>query len=173
MKPRDFQNLCLLIADDHNFSRVTLLRLLKKLGDPQTLSATNGVEAVSILDAPPERIDCVILDFDMPVMHGLQVLKHIRAGHANVRRDLPVIMLTAHADRDLVDLAIHLDVNAFLLKPVTIDSLRERLTATLSADRKNGASVKSAEEYGSLDMDSRIAGLLNGSGTRPAGPQNA
>ena len=37
----------LLIVDDENFSRISVLRLLKNLGDPETDSATNGVEALS------------------------------------------------------------------------------------------------------------------------------
>lgn len=71
MSAHSFPNQTFLIVDDHNFSRITVLRLLKNLGDPQTLSATNGIEALALLEQRSNQIHAMILDFNMPVMHGL------------------------------------------------------------------------------------------------------
>ncbi len=150
-----------LIVDDHNFSRITVLRLLKNLGDPETYSATNGVEALSILEKKSRIIDCVIADFNMPVMHGLLLLKHIRTGRNEIRRNLPILMLTGHGDSALVELAIQLDVNSFMLKPVTKQTLTSRLQQIFDEyDPDDESHLKSEQEYEALDVDTRIRDLL-------------
>lgn len=160
MSGYSFGDFTFLIVDDHNFSRITVLRLLKNLGDPETLSATNGIEALSILEERAHQVNAVILDFNMPVMHGLQVLKHIRVGDRRIRRNMPVLMLTGHSDAGLVDLAIQMDVNSFVLKPVTKDSLGQRLHELVHLNPDDESGIKSAEEYQALDVDTRVRGLL-------------
>ncbi len=150
-----------LIVDDHNFSRITVLRLLKNMGDPQTYSATNGIEALSLLEERSHSIHCVIADFNMPIMHGLLLLKHIRTGHKNIRRNLPVLMLTGHSDSALVELAIQLDVNSFVLKPVTKQTLTDRLLRIFKThDPMDDSSLKEISEYEALDVDTRIRDIL-------------
>ena len=150
-----------LIVDDHNFSRITVLRLLKNMGDPQTFSATNGLEALSLLEERSHSIDCVIADFNMPIMHGLLLLKNIRTGHKNIPRDLPVLMLTGYGDTALVELAIQLDVNSFVLKPVTKKTLTDRLLRIFKThDPQDCTSLKSSAQYEALDVDTRIRDIL-------------
>src|SRR5262249_2017601 len=69
--------------------------------------------------------------FMMPNVNGLQLLKAIRTGRARCRRDLPVAMLTAVSDQDLVGAALALDVNAFLLKPASVQALSQRIARML------------------------------------------
>jgi two-component system, chemotaxis family, chemotaxis protein CheY len=150
-----------LIVDDHNFSRITVLRLLKNMGDPQTYSATNGIEALSLLEQRSHSIHCVIADFNMPIMHGLMLLKHIRTGYKNIQRNLPVLMLTGHSDSALVELAIQLDVNSFVLKPVTKKTLTDRLLRIFKThDPQDDSNLKSTTEYEALDVDTRIRDIL-------------
>lgn len=159
MKEHPFSRLKLLIVDDHNFSRITLLRLLKNMGDPEVQSATNGVEALSLL--PTINFHAVILDFNMPLLHGLQVLKAIRIGHKNIRRNIPVLMLTGHSDAALVELAVQLDVNSFLLKPVTKEALTPRLGAIIGIQMDDYSNLKSVEDYEALDVDTRVMEILD------------
>ena len=150
-----------LIVDDHNFSRITVLRLLKNMGNPETHSATNGLEALSILEQEGLKIDCVIADFNMPVMHGLLLLKNIRTGYQGIRSNMPVLMLTGHGDTALVELAIQLDVNSFILKPVTKQTLDDRLQRVFGTHNPlDFSGIKSAEEYEALDVDTRIRDIL-------------
>ncbi len=160
MSKYSFPDTTLLIVDDENFSRIAVLRLLKNLGDPNTLSATNGLEAITTLEKRKSMIDCVIADFNMPVMHGLQLLKKIRMGENNVSRNLPVIMLTGHGEASLVNLAIQLDVNTFILKPATVDSIGSRLQEVLSMDKNDDAWLKPIEEYEKIDVDTPINDIL-------------
>lgn len=150
----------LLIVDDHNFSRVTVLRTLKNMGDPRTYSATHGMEALDVLEERAKIIDCVIADFNMPVMHGLQLVKAIRCGERGIPPSMPVIMLTAHGDSNLVQLALSLDVNGFILKPATVDALKKRLSHALAEGKKSHEWLKSVSIYTEIDVDSDIEGLL-------------
>jgi len=160
MAKYSFSEATLLIVDDENFSRIAVLRLLKNLGDPNTLSATNGLEAITTLEKRRSMINCVIADFNMPVMHGLQLLKKIRMGENKVPRNLPVIMLTGHGEASLVNLAIQLDVNTFILKPATVDSIGSRLQEALAMDHEDETWLKPIEEYEKIDVDTPINDIL-------------
>ncbi|MCE1253185.1 MAG: response regulator, partial [Anaerolineae bacterium] len=72
-----------------------------------------------------EQPDLVILDFNMPDRDGLSLLKDIRA--VPDLRQIPIIMLTASANPDIVSKAIQLGVTDFLAKPVMIYQLLERV----------------------------------------------
>jgi YesN/AraC family two-component response regulator len=131
------------------------------MGDPDVLNAENGLDALELLEKSPKRVDCVIADFNMPVMHGLQLLKRIRMGTGKIQRHLPVIMLTGHGDTILVKLAIELDVNSFVLKPVTKESLGSRLLKIMQHDRNDDSYIKSVMDYKFIDVDSPIVDILD------------
>lgn len=159
MSKHSFENRTFLIVDDENISRVSLLRMLKKMGDPYTHSATNGLEAMPILES--HIIDCAILDFNMPALHGLQLLQKIRTGEATEHRIMPVIMLTAHGDAELVHIAMQLDVNAFLLKPATVDTLGDKIAQVLQmGDPLKADWIKEIEDYQAVNADFPIEELL-------------
>jgi two-component system chemotaxis response regulator CheY len=146
-----------LVVDDHNFSRITILRTLNNIGVSNTFSATNGTEALSILEDGEQHVDCVITDFNMPIMHGLQLLKAIRTGYHGIRNDIPVIMATGHAEKDLVLLALALDVHAFLLKPIVKEELQEKLKSLFNDD---SFVVPPVELYACFNVEAPISELL-------------
>ena len=74
---------------------------------------------------------CVITDFKMGAVNGLHVLKAIRCGETLVPRSTPVILLTGFSDELVVSAALQLDVNAFVLKPVSNQTLWERIQRVL------------------------------------------
>ncbi len=150
----------LLLVDDEKFSQITMLRLLKNIGDPVTHSASNGLEAMDVLESRHSTIHCVIADFNMPIMHGLQLLKAIRTGERGIRRNMPVIMLTAHGEPPLVHLALALDVNGFVLKPAKKDSMEERLHRIFDDIQDEPDWLKPVDEYIRIDVNSSIADIL-------------
>ena len=151
----------LLLVDDEKFSQITMLRLLKNIGDPVTHSASNGLEAMDVLESRRSNIHCVISDFNMPIMHGLQLLKAIRTGQRGIPRTMPVLMLTAHGEPPLVHLALALDVNGFVLKPAKKESMEERLHRILEDIQDEEPDwLKPVDEYGRVDVDSSIADIL-------------
>lgn len=117
----------ILLVDDVFFARETIKKILFGLGNPEIIEASNGYKAMTEAQNSPSDITMVIADFNMPVMNGLQLLKSIRMDETVLRRDVPVAMLTGYSDQDLVTLALALDVNAFLVKPVSSATLAQRL----------------------------------------------
>jgi DNA-binding response OmpR family regulator len=67
----------------------------------------------------------------MEPVNGLELLKAIRVGSPNVRRGLPVIMVTNHSATDLVGSALALDANGFLAKPISAEMLCSRIARVL------------------------------------------
>lgn len=120
-----------LIVEDEPFSRVVLERILYGLEPLHLRSAGGTTEALEQLKKL-EAVDCVITDFAMEPLNGLDLLKAIRTGKAGVRRDLPVVMLTGFADAALIGAALALDANAFIAKPASQQGLRERLVRVFS-----------------------------------------
>lgn len=130
-----FANRLFVVVDDETFSRKMVAQMLAGLGKPSVLEAEDGAEALEALARTEQKVDCVIADFRMPKMNGLELLKAIRVGTNRVRRDLPFAMLTGHSDSELVQFAIALDVDAFLVKPVSKNGLATRIGGVLRSEK--------------------------------------
>jgi len=100
-----------LIADDEAIIRLGLRTMLEEMGHRVVGMATDGPSAVSL--AVREEPDLAILDIKMPDMDGLEVAETITA-----KRRIPILMLTAYSDPELVERATKLAVLAYLVKPV-------------------------------------------------------
>lgn len=142
-----------LVIDDEPFSRAVVMKMLKGLGGQKIAEAADGLQAMSDLSGGGGGVDCVICDFNMPLMNGLQLLKAIRTGRDDAPRDLAFIMLTGNADRDLVGVAIQLDVSAFIVKPGSQSTLSSRLTRVFSEQR----GFKTPEKYESVQIEGALA----------------
>jgi AmiR/NasT family two-component response regulator len=101
-----------LIADDEALTRMGLRTMLQEMGHTIAGTAADGVTALRL--ACETRPDVAILDIKMPEMDGLEVAEAI-AGQC----PLPVVMLTAYSERDLVERAAATEsVQAYLVKPI-------------------------------------------------------
>jgi response regulator NasT len=99
-----------LIAEDETIIRLDLCCVLQKRGLIVVAEARNGVEAVEL--ARRERPDVALLDLRMPELDGIEAARRMYA-----ERPLPIVMLTAFADRRHVDDAIAAGVFSYLVKP--------------------------------------------------------
>ena len=126
------ENRSFLIVDDEPFSRDIVRRMLAELNPRQLDTAESGKEALELLRKSDAFYDCVITDFSMKPINGLELLKAIRTSTERISRSLPVVMLTGHTDSDLVGLAIALDAHAFLAKPVSFNLLCDRIGRVLA-----------------------------------------
>ena len=145
MVKTDLSSYSILLVDDLTFTRQMVSKLLNSMGNPTIHLAEDGDEALGVLHKNPD-VDFVISDFKMPKLNGLQLLKAIRTGKANIKRETPFAMLTGYSDLHLVDMALALDINAFLTKPVSQKSLSDRLGKMLAPDDGKKA-LKSADAY--------------------------
>ncbi len=124
----NIETMSILIVDDMKSMRLTIRQMLKNLGIAKTLKfADNGKTGLEIL--AHSKFDLAIVDWNMPVMNGVEMLERIRASKR--LRDMPVIMVTAESERDIVAEVAEIEVNAYLLKPLTLASLDEKIRSVV------------------------------------------
>jgi putative nucleotidyltransferase with HDIG domain len=109
-----------LVADDIAFARKLIGRLLRAAGDVDMVEAADGAEALSLVAS--EQFDLLLLDWDMPQKTGLEVVRELRATGCQV----PVLMITATAERDSVVDAVVAGVSDYLVKPFSKEAFREK-----------------------------------------------
>jgi len=83
----------ILVVDDIFNNRYLLSEVIKSTNH-EVIMATNGQEAIDILES--EEIHLIFMDIEMPVMNGIETTRHIREKMAHPVNGLPVIALTAH-----------------------------------------------------------------------------
>ena len=120
----DVENMTILAVDDMKSMRLTMRKMLRHLNIGKTLKfAENGREGMNILESAPA--DLVILDWRMPFMNGTQMLENIRKDKA--LRDIPVIMVSAEAEKDIVLEVAETEIDGYLLKPLTLNVLDTKI----------------------------------------------
>ncbi|HTV38805.1 MAG TPA: response regulator [Xanthobacteraceae bacterium] len=123
----------LVVDDEHTMRKVTR-SLLQAVGIKTVYEANDGrsgLEAICTF-AP----DVVILDWEMPRPNGAEFVRQVRSPDGFPFPDVPIIMLTAFADRTRVTEAVKVGVNEFLLKPVSSTALHARLVSILAKPRR-------------------------------------
>jgi DNA-binding response OmpR family regulator len=123
------EQISVLIIDDDRIIRELLHSILSKKGY-KIYMAEDGPSGLR--SAHEEDIDIILLDWMMPGMNGLEVLRQLKKG--NTTKNVPVIMLTGKDSGCDVDQAVFLGVVDYIVKPFdlsTIDqTIREKLGKT-------------------------------------------
>lgn len=114
----------LLIVDDQQGIRLLLNEVFKREGY-ETFLAANGIEALDIA----ERIkpDGVLLDMKIPGMDGIEILKRLKSK----MHEVPVVMMTAYGELDLIQEAMKLGAAHYFTKPFDIYEVRDAVNAML------------------------------------------
>jgi serine phosphatase RsbU (regulator of sigma subunit) len=120
-----------LVVDDNEDNRYTLLRRLKRQGYEDLTGAETGERALELLAT--RTFDLVLLDVMMPGLNGYQVLERMRADKDT--RDIPVIMISALDEIESVVRCIELGAEDYLPKPFIATLLRARIGASLEKKR--------------------------------------
>ncbi|MDQ2105495.1 response regulator [Azospirillum isscasi] len=132
---RSINDLRVLLIEDDDFTRRLMSRLLQDLKVGRVWEAADGVSALAILRDHAEDVDLAICDLEMPRMNGLDLLHALRTATGNPLADLPVIVLTAHREADMVKRAIAYGISGYLVKPVSKADLVKRLSFVLQKNR--------------------------------------
>ena len=119
------KNPVILIVDDDEMNLSMAKAILETKIQAEYLTAMSGRECLSILEQRKGLIDLVLLDIAMPGMDGMETLSRIRQ---NPRlQALPVIFLTAAADKNTIIKASQLKINDYVKKPFMPDDLVSRV----------------------------------------------
>ena len=125
---REVSGIRILIVDDSVTIRRMVAAALRGLGDVSFAEAATGLEAVERLALAPPAL--VVLDLNMPDMHGLEVLRFVR--RHPVHHDLPVIVLTTRDDPASERAATEAGATLYLTKPFTASALAAHARSLLS-----------------------------------------
>lgn len=115
---------CVLVVEDEPGQRRLLEHIVTAKLGLRCLTAEGGREAVDkVLGGAKPRPDIILLDWNMPEVGGMEVLKAVRPQ----RPDLPVVVLTAHGDIETAVTAMRAGASDFLAKPVEVERLKVSL----------------------------------------------
>ncbi len=113
-----------LVVDDSRAVRSTLRRTLNKLGF-DVLEAAHGRHALEVLGASQVVPDVALVDWNMPEMDGLDLVKALRQERRYA--ELPVMMVTAETDATQMARALMAGADEYAMKPLDEDALVEKL----------------------------------------------
>jgi len=118
-------NMKILVVDDFGTMRKIIKNLLKELGYTNVDEAEDGAMALEKLKEG--SFNFVITDWNMPNMPGIELLKAIRVTEGI--KDMPILMVTAEAEKEKVVAAVQAKVNNYVVKPFTAAVLKEKIDA--------------------------------------------
>jgi len=130
----------ILLAEDETIIRLDLRDLLERAGFEVCAEARDGEEAVEL--ARREQPDLAILDVKMPRLDGIEAARRILD-----ERPIPIVMLTAYSQEELVSRAVEAGVFGYLVKPFREADL---LPAILAASARHEELTALREEADSL-----------------------
>jgi len=117
------QNMKILVVDDFSTMRRIVKNLLRQIGYSDIEEAEDGAQAYSKLKNG--GFSFVVSDWNMPNMDGLDLLKKVRSDPE--LKDLPILMVTAEAEKEKVITAIQAGVNNYIVKPFTGEVLKDKM----------------------------------------------
>jgi CheY-like chemotaxis protein len=127
----------ILVVEDNLDNRRILVYRLRRIGDFDILEASNGQEALSIVES--EAPDLIFMDLKMPVMDGWEATRRIRAQESTCR--VPIIALTAQAMAGDEQKALAAGCDDYVAKPIVDPNIvRYKLERLLAVEPQPPAS---------------------------------
>ena len=123
MSRRD--ELRVLVVDDTKMSRRHAIQILNQINIKNVVEAEDGEQA--LIKLKEQKFDVLLLDWMMPNMTGIEVLRKIREDHS--LKELVVFMVTAEAGKEQILEAIKAGVSDYIVKPVNPVTLIEKINS--------------------------------------------
>lgn len=125
-KDSDAKNV-LLIADDSSLVTNFIIRSLDN--KYETMVAVNGREVIDIINRPDVKVIGLLLDLNMPVMNGFEVLEYFKEN--NLFDSIPTSIITGEDSKDMVDKAFTYQIKDMLVKPFSNKEVLRVLEKTI------------------------------------------
>ena len=116
----------ILIVEDNDINRLVINKIMKDWGI-QPDNAIHGKDAIEKITT--NHYDIVLLDIEMPEMNGYQCIREIRTRLPEPKRNIPVMAMTAHANKKERDKCIGLGMNDYISKPFDPFDLKQKIVA--------------------------------------------
>ena len=118
----------ILVVDDSPTIRRMVIATLRKLEDVEFDEANNGLEAIERLTFAP--VSLVVLDLNMPDIHGLEVIEFVRSH--NTYSSTPICVLTTRGDEASREQVMAAGANIYLTKPFSPENLHQAASKLLA-----------------------------------------
>jgi CheY-like chemotaxis protein len=145
------RSLGILVVDDNPYMRKIVRNLLINVGVKDVHEAGDGIAGLDAIRTVAP--DVVILDWELPLLDGSELVRIVRSPGAFPMPNIPIIMLSSYGERWRVMEAAKLGVNEYLVKPVSAQALFDRLVSIMAKPRPN---VRVGDYYG--PQPRRLAG---------------
>ena len=152
----EFKRLRFLVIDDNLHMRRILRTLLHGFGARECYEAEDGAAGLELFTQYVP--DIIITDWAMPIFDGLELTQMIRQPGANANPYVPIIMLTAHSEKERVTAARDAGVTEFLAKPISAKRLYERIFNVIASPRP----FIKTETYFGPDRRRNVSASYNG-----------
>ena len=129
----DFTKLRFLIVDDSIYMRRVMKALLHGFGAREVHEADDGASGLEMFMS--QVPDVIILDWEMPLLDGLEVTRMIRNPTSSINPFAPIIMVTGHSEKRRVTMARDAGINEFLVKPISPKALYDRIMTVVASPR--------------------------------------
>ncbi len=114
----------ILLVEDNVINQRVAKRMVENMGYKVEI-ANHGKEALEMLDK--KKYDLILLDVQMPVLDGLRTAQKIRVKELNTDEHIPIIAMTAHAQKEDRDRCLEAGMDDYLSKPINMKILEEKI----------------------------------------------
>jgi two-component system chemotaxis response regulator CheY len=121
-----------IVADDSRMIRNIIDKTISTIGC-EAIHATNGREVLDLLGTRSEEVEMILLDWNMPVLNGLDVLKSMQ--NNGQYRNIPVLMISTESEEERIAQIMNAGAWGYLSKPFTPERLITTIRHTL--EKKN------------------------------------
>ena len=150
ISPTTFTNqskLKILVVDDDDFSRKLILNVLNFLGYTNIVDTDSAQSALNLLFS--NTFDLIVTDVYMPQLNGFEFIQLIRAGKTRAKSDTRIILLTSFSKPEILKAGLPLDINGFLVKPITPADMDVKITKAMSEQLQ----LKPAAAYADIKIE--------------------
>ena len=138
----NLEKLRFVVADDNSHARKILSTILHAFGAREILQAEDGADALELILA--SKPDIAFIDWMLPTLDGIEIIRHVRRDPASPNPKLPIILVTSHTQRSRILAARDAGVSEFLRKPMSPQTVLERIASVVMTPRQADAAEPAA-----------------------------
>lgn len=131
--PYEFKNIRVLVLEDNGHMRKLLRNMLLAVGVGEVVDMTDAALAYIKMKQTP--VDFALVDWEIYPVSGLEFVRKVRTERDSPNPFLPIIMVTGHTERERVTKARDLGITEFLAKPISAQSLAQRIEELVDRPR--------------------------------------
>lgn len=132
MAEKKFSRMVIMAIDDQDYMLTVMKDMLRQIGVGEIVTANNLERAEEMIRKPAHVLFCAM---DMEEMDGVAFVRELRAKDGNPNREIPIIMMTGQPEQKQVMAARDAGATEFLIKPVSVITLEQRLEIVLEHPR--------------------------------------